>query len=831
MSRRSSLLLILSVLALAAPAGAQSIFTYAGGGSADGKPATAIPLAGPAGISLDAQGNLFIADRKNHRVRELIAGSGVMITVAGNGSPGFSGDGGLATAASIESPEDVAVDRNGNVYIAALGPAGRRAIRRVEAATGLVTTAAQVDTFGSSTSLTIDPLGRLYYSQASGSAFSVARLDPASGMSEVVAGGGTADPLSGEPATAVSLGRTTGLASDDLGNLLIIEDPPGANGRVFRVDAIDGSIAVVAGGGSPASGNGDGGPATAARLADPQRVAIDARGNLYITEKICTGTCAGVIRRVDAATGTIRSIFGAVNRCGRVEKGVPGTEASLCDPVGIAVNERSDVFVSDALRSVVRALDGVTGLVMTVAGSGAEGFRYVGDHGPATAADLALGPLIPGPGFPRQIAVDDLGNLYFAEPGGGRVRRIDRSTGIITTIAGGGPCCTIEDGMPATEADLGFPAGVAVDEQSNVYVSDGNEKVWKVDPSTGLLESFAGGGFPPDGLGDGLSATAASLIFPAGLAVDSAGNLLIADSNHHRIRRVDRTTGTISTVAGNGTIGFDGDGGPATAASLFLPSSLSIDSQGNLFVADRGNNRIRKIDASSNVISTVAGNGSLGGPLGDGGPATAARLLRPTDVTVDPTGDLWIADSEGHRIRSVDLATGIIVTVAGTGTAGLEGDGGAATAATIAYPSAVAVDDDGTLFLADTDNNRIRVIYPCVAVAVAQLQSPQSGSSGLSSAPRLSWIAAAGSLRYDLYLDTADPPVTLAAEDFETTTFAPSNLQPLTTYHWRVVANGDPFCEPFRSSESEVWSFTTTSDCNVPEPADLASASRLGSGP
>ena len=209
--------------------------------------------------------------------------------------------------------------------------------------------------------------------------------------------------------------------------------------------------------------------------------------------------------------------------------------------------------------------------------------------------------------------------------------------------------------------------------------------------------------------GDGGAATSASLYYPVGVAVDGSGNLFIADTQNHRVRQVD-ATGVITTVAGNGTLWFSGDGGAATSASLFYPSGVALDGSGNLFISDGGNQRVRRVDAATGVITTVAGNGTSDDFSGDGGPATSVRLFSPEGVAADGSGNLFIADHDNQAVRRVDAATGIITTVAGTGTPGFTGDGGDATSASLSLPSGVAVDGSGNLFIADSSNSRVRLV-------------------------------------------------------------------------------------------------------------------------
>ena len=338
-------------------------------------------------------------------------------------------------------------------------------------------------------------------------------------------------------------------------------------------------------------------------------------------------------------------------------------------------------------------------IIKTVAGNGTAG--YSGDGGSATSAQL---------NGPNGVAVDAIGNLFIADFENSVIRKVSIS-GVITTVAGKGTPRYSGDGGSATSAELNTPNGVTVDTSGNLFIADwGNNRIRKVNTS-GVITTVAGNGTKGHS-GDGGSATAAELSWPSGVAVDASGNIFIADQTNHKIRMVN-TSGVITTVAGNGYGsgsnygGYSGDGDSATAAELNNPVGVAVDTSGNLFIADMGNNRIRKV-SSSGIISTVAGNGSKGNG-GDGGSATAAKLNSPTSVVVDANGNLFIADRFNYRIRKVSTK-GIITTIAGNGIYGYNGDGGSATSAELFNPHGVAMDASGNLFIADETNQRIRKV-------------------------------------------------------------------------------------------------------------------------
>ncbi|MGE7383959.1 RICIN domain-containing protein [Streptomyces sp. NPDC004126] len=332
--------------------------------------------------------------------------------------------------------------------------------------------------------------------------------------------------------------------------------------------------------------------------------------------------------------------------------------------------------------------------ISTVAGTGAAGFK--GDDEPAVAAQLNC---------PYGMAVDGTtGTLYFADHNNHRIRRI-ATDGTISTVAGTGAAGFGGDGGPAASAQLNYPREVAVDGAGAVYFSDSNNHRVRRIATDGTISTVAGTG-TAGFAGDNGPATAARLNFPLGVAVDGAGTLHVSDYNNHRIRRI-ATDGTISTVAGTGAAGFAGDNGPATAAQLNYPREMTVDGAGAVYFSDSNNHRVRRI-ATDGKISTVAGTGTAGF-AGDNGPATAARLNLALGMVVDSTGTLYVSDHNNHRIRKI-TADGQISTVAGTGTAGFGGDGGPAASAQLKNPLGLAVDCADTLYIADYANNRVRKI-------------------------------------------------------------------------------------------------------------------------
>jgi len=557
-----------------------TITTFAGTGtsgfSGDGGQATAAQMSSPGGLAINSA-NLYIADGGNNRVRRVDLATGTITTFVGTGVAGFGGDGGPATAAQINAPNSLALDW-ANLYIA---DGGNNLVRRVDLATGTITTFAGTGTSGFSGD--------------------------------------------GGPATAAEMSSPGGLAVD-LGNLYIGDY---GNSRVRRVDLATGTITTFAGTGVAGFG-GDGGPATAAQLNNPRGLALDS-ASLYMAEH---GN--NRVRRVDLATGTITT-FAGTGVAGFGGDGGPATAAHFIRPIGVALRS-GNIYIADTTNNRVRRVDLATGTITTFAGTGVAGFG--GDGGPATAAQLNA---------PNGLALDS-GNLYIAEAVGQRVRRVDLATGTITTFAGTGVAGFGGNGGPAAAALLNGPLCLALD-SANLYVAEySNNRVRRVDLATGTITTFAGTGVAGFG-GDGGPATAAQLNGPTYVAGGS-GNLYISENNNNRVRRVDLATGTITTFAGTGTVGSAGDGGPATAAELRSPGGLAVDS-GNVYIADTANHRVRRVDLATGAITTFAGTG-VAGFGGNSGPATAAQFNFPVGLALS-SGNLYIADAGNNRVRRVDL--------------------------------------------------------------------------------------------------------------------------------------------------------------------------------
>jgi sugar lactone lactonase YvrE len=596
------------------------------GFSGDDGPASAAHVNYVQGVVVDGTGNVFIADSKNNRIRE-ISSAGVITTIAGTGSWGAGGDGSPAVSGQLYAPRGLALDQAGNLLIA---DTANNKVRMVTAA-GIITTVAGNGVAGFSgdgapaasaqlnapVAVAVDGSGNIFISDRFNNRI---RVVNSAGIITTMAGSTAGFSGDGGAAASAQLSNPLGIALDRSDNLFITDS---GNNRIRVVNAA-GIITTFAGNGT-AGFSGDGGGAPSAQLTSPVDVSVDGSGNVFIADR---GNYR--VRQVNSA-GVITSV------AGRTGDGGPAAFAQFYFPNTVAVDGGGNVFVADTDIHRIRKID-TSGVVTTVAGNGSGGFS--GDGGPATSAQLY---------FPAAIAVDAAGNLFIADTRNQRIRKVT-SAGVITTIAGNaGGTGAGADGTPALQAQLSDPSGIAVDGAGNVYISEtGAHRVRQINTAE-LISTVAGNGTMGFS-GDGGPATSAQLALPAGIAVDGAGNVFIADSVNNRIRLVT-PNGVISTVAGNGTSGFAGDGGPAVAAEIAYPQSVAVDGSGTLFIADTNNQRIRTVTPDG-LINTVAGNG-IYGFSGDGGPASAAEIAGPYSVAVGGVNSLFIADTFSSRIREV----------------------------------------------------------------------------------------------------------------------------------------------------------------------------------
>lgn len=458
-------------------------------------------------------------------------------------------------------------------------------------------------------------------------------------------------------------------------------------------------IRTVAGGGP------DGVPAAQASFGQPGVVVVGQNGTVYFTSR--------GVHRVFAleANGDVRAVAGSGVK-GFSGDGGPALLASLNDPFGLAVDAAGSVYISDSENSRIRRVDSATGMITTFAGTGS--FGYSGDGGAATSARLAR---------PYGLALDVNGSLFIADSSNNVIRRI-AADGVITTVAGNNRGTFAGDGGPATSASLSSPYAVAFDSAGAMYIADrGNQRIRKV-ASDGTISTWMGTG-QSSHAGDGGPAARAVISDPYAIVFDTAGNAYLAENGNRRVRKVGPNGGTVSTIAGNGVLSPIVDGGAATTPMAV--NGVAVDAVGNVYITDNQNHRIRRIDATNQRISTVAGNGQPA-YSGDGGDATRAVLNGPTGLATDGKS-LFIADTENHRIRRLDLETGRISLYAGNGNANIGGDNGPALSAAMNRPIGLAIDTQGNLLFADYRNHRIRRVTPAgVMSTVAGTGSTGTGA-------------------------------------------------------------------------------------------------------
>jgi sugar lactone lactonase YvrE len=587
------------------------ISTVAGTGicgfAGDGGPAAKAQIYFPTGLATDSHGNVFVSDPINSRVR-MIEASGMIHTVAGSGVWGFCGDGGRAKQACLAYPTALAVVEGQNFETLYIADSYNNRIRQVNLRAGTITTAAGNGTIG--------------YSGDGG------------------------------PATSASLNTPQGLAFSAQSHTLWISDT--YNSAIRAVDSNTGIITTFYGNGNCTSA-----------LCFPEGISIDASGNLYVP---ADGN--GVVLEIEVPSG-ISIVKAGTGGQGFTGDGGPATSALVNVPQDVVVDANGNLVIVDTLNARIRRVD-PAGIISTIAGG------YVADGGK---------PSFSTTNGAQGLALDNSGNLYIADTWNNRIRKLTPA-GTISTIAGTGVSGYAGDGGDATQAELYEPLAVAVDAQKNIYVADySNFAIRKINVA-GSINTFA------------------SNVFINALAVDASGNLYGSDFAFCVIRKFT-PDGQSSIVAGmSSNCGYNGDGIGATQAEISFPQGLVVDAAGNLYFSDQGNNRVRKVDQQG-IINTVAGNGSCG-YSGDGGPASQAQLCGPQGVGIDSKQRLFIADAYNGRIRTVNRS-GIIGTYAGAGGGGYNGNG-LPTESVNMEPFALTVSPLGTVYYGDIESDLIRVI-------------------------------------------------------------------------------------------------------------------------
>jgi uncharacterized protein (TIGR03437 family) len=574
----------------------------------------AISLPEISGLALDSAGNLYIADTGNQRIRK-VAPNGIITTIAGTGSKGYSGDGGPAVNAQLYDPTGLAVDGSGNLYIA---DSYNYCVRKI-APSGIITTiAGPAQGLLVPGGIAVDQNGNLYITDQYAS--ELFRMTP-----------------DGSVTTLASVQHPTAVAIDSSGDIFVSQFL-----FVQKVSA-SGALIPIAGNGSNIFA-GDGGPALQASVQNIFALAVDGDGNIFVAD---TGN--NRVRKIDTS-GNIKTVVG-VGPSGII----PVNNDFLLTPSAVALDKAGNTWISDPQHNQILKLD-AGGNLTVAAGVGTDGFS--GDGGPAIKAQLSR---------PAEIAVDSSGNAFFRDNGNSRIRKIALD-GTISTVAGNGQNSgngPNGDGGPAMSATISNFGPIAIDSSGNLLFAD-SETIREVLATTGVITTIAGTpGCCLPSSGDGGPATNAHFAEPEGIAIDTTGNIFVSEAEGRSVRKI--SNGIVTTIAGNPklSVGSGGDGGPATNARLSAPFGIAVDSAGNLYIADPGNyivygdyffdptvdNRIRKVSPDG-VITTLAGGGQLG-YAGDGGIASSALLDGPFQIAVGSDGRIVFVDALNHAVRVI----------------------------------------------------------------------------------------------------------------------------------------------------------------------------------
>jgi hypothetical protein len=643
--------------------------TIAGGDRGDGRLAAESILRGVHGLAVGDDGSIYIAELEGARIRRVNA-NGFIETIAGTGVFGFTDDT-PAGGTTVKSAPVAVHAYQDLLYYIHWDYGNFSALKRIDVSTGIV------DQFRidgpASFDVTVDATtGDIYL--AASNAHRIRQISAATGAVSDFAGTNEGFFGDGGPATAADLNFPTGVVV--VNGVLYISDTD--NNRIRAVNLVDGIITTYAGG--DAGFGGDGQTAVNARFNQPRDLAV-AGDQLVVVDQNNER-----LRGISLADDLVSTIAGGQSCC-FVSDGDPAN-VYLPEPTVVAAGADGVVYVGDRRNGLVRRI-GADGLITTFAG----GADPHGDVGIESRVNAAHG-----------LADDHAGGLVIADTEASRVLRLDRTSGRVTTVAGLGLRGFAGDGDRATQALLNRPRAVAVDSLGRIYIADAeNSRVRRVDPATGIISTFAGGGQA----GDGGPANQASFGRPVALAIDAEDNLYIADEARHRIRRVSPDN-IITTFAGNGQANTAGDDGLAVDASINRPAGITVDSAGNVYIAEGNSHIIRRVDPAG-TITRFAGQIGIARYCGDLAPALQACLAAPGQITAAPDGSLYIIDQDNQRIRHVDGETNLMSTVAGTGRYDFSGDGDASTSALL-NPRGIAALSDGTVAFSEFDVGRIRLI-------------------------------------------------------------------------------------------------------------------------
>lgn len=701
---------------------AQYKITTIAGINPEGADAKLANITEPKGISKDRKGNIYLADAFSNRIRKIDISNGKVYTVAGNGAGIFVGDGGLATQASLKRPESIRFDSKDNMYIL---DQGNYRIRKVDTKTGIISTIAGIGINGQYPTgdgglaiqaginpydFAIDSEDNLYLT--CGPCYRIRKIDAKTNIITTIAGNGTRG-YNGDniKANVAQIDHSRGIVIDPQDNIYFAE-----YSRIRKINTQTGIITTVLRVESGSTFRGF------------HKLAIDLGGNIYFTDY----SKHQVFKFDPNAPETVAVIAGIGTQGFSGDNG-PAIQAEFDRPEGLLVDNQGNILVADWANNRIRKIEKVSNNITTIIGKNHSYaiYGYSGDKGIATNAML-FGP--------AKTALDKFGNLYIADQQNHCIRKVNLHTGTISTIAGTGTKGFSGDNDLATQAQLYDPIDVAVDALGNIYIADkSNHRIRMVDAQTGIITTISGVGStgPNQGgySGDNNLAKTAKLNHPHGIALDTRGNLYIADLGNSRVRKIDVATKMITTIAGTGNWNYNGDNILATNASL-NPVDITFDTLGNLYIADGSNNRIRRIDAVTKMITTIAGTGEIGFTP-DGLLGTATKIHFPQGITIDKLGNVFIAGLVNRKVRRLDAKTNRITTIAGIRGLGhhseiYSGDEGLAILARIA-PSGITLDHEtGEIYLAEPSNSVIRKLTPLPEINLNHASKPLQNNDTLS---------------------------------------------------------------------------------------------------
>ncbi len=763
--------LVIGLLSIVSPVVGQNIDTFAGTGTAgysgDGGPAASAQIFTPYGIAVASNGDVYFADRDNNVIRKVDAATGDISTVAGGGSL-QTGDGTLATAAWTNTPYDVAVDGAGNIYIA---DTFNHRIRKVDIGTGLISTIAGTGVQGyggdggAATSALLDTPSGIAVDSAGNVIFSdtvnhrIRKITPGGAISTIAGTGAGGFSGDGGPATAAKIKSPHGISIDDADNIYIADTDSSA----IRKFTDGGTITTVAGTGQSGY-TGDGGLATSAKINKPKGLWVVDNGGSTGTVGFDTifGSTQSAVHQKQIATQVTVVQDGIVDSITAYQGG--GNNKKVRYAIYTDSAGEPDTLIAETItvtRSSAAAwlsldlpptsLTAGTYWLALAFNASSEEYYYDGAGGQTRYSDddpIQLGYTatwgVTTTTNTRRISIYatihiDPNDVYIADTANDLIRKFTEYS-TIDSIAGTGVAGFSGDSGPATAAQIDKPEYVAVDSAGDVFIGDTmNHRIRKIDIGTGNISTYGGTGSAAYS-GDGGAATSADMNEPRGLFVDASDDLFLADSLNHVIRKIASGTGVITVAAGiPGLMSGIGDGGLATDAFLQQPDDVAVDAAGNLYIACQAQGRARKVDVGTGIITTLIGSGSEFDPAD---PNDDVMLLSPSGVAVDSVGNVYVADSDASNSRIVKytVAGPTFETFAGTGTPGNTGNGGLATAAQLNKPEGVAVDSNDDVYIADSGGASIRKVVVAtgiITIVAGTTTVGYSGDGGLATAADL----------------------------------------------------------------------------------------------